>query len=511
MTSVAHLASGVVRSGLLGRDVTAILVLTGSFSLGDKEWRDIPWRPAARPRPRQADRENNGPAARSGALDLGGIVNRRFLIVCLAVLALGFVFLGFVFNKGHEAAREFSREVALARQEAEQIREQVVFFSERRVAARLTLADSLERMGVNPLAAASMVVAAESIYDLRHFRAGNFLAVGRSVVGELRAVRYQIDADRLLWIEPRGGGFRAEIKTIPSHSEVAGVSGQIRDSLFNAVTDAGESPELAMRLAEIFGWDLDFYTDPRPGDTFRVVVEKRKHLNGRTAAYGRILAADYNNSGHAYQAMLFHDPEGRPAYYSADGKSLQKAFLRSPLKFAAPITSHFSRSRFHPILKTYRPHLGIDYGAPIGTPVQAIGGGRVVFAGRKGGAGNLVHLQHANGYETMYMHLSRVLVHPGQHVDQGQRIGLVGRTGLATGPHLDFRIRQNGAFRNFETLHLPPAQPVDKRDWSDFAATRERALALLPDPNAFGTAAKTAGPDTASSADAHSGVASQPR
>ena len=439
------------------------------------------------------------------------MVNRGFLIVCLTVLALGFIFLSFVFKKRLEAAREFSREVALARQEAGQIRDRVVFFSEHRVAARLTLADSLERMGVNSVAAAGMVAAAQSVYDLHHFRAGNFLAVGRSVAGELRTVRYQIDADRLLWIEPRNGGFRAEIKTIPSHTEVSGVSGQVSDSLFNAVTDAGESPELAIRLAEIFGWDLDFYTDPRPGDTFRVVVEKRKHLDGRTAAYGCILAAEYNNSGHTYQAVLFHDPQGRPAYYSADGKSLEKAFLRSPLKFAAPITSHFSRSRFHPILKTYRAHLGIDYGAPTGTPVQAIGGGRVVFAGRKGGAGNLVHLQHANGYETMYMHLSRVLVHPGQHVNQGQRVGLVGRTGLATGPHLDFRIRQNGVFRNFETLHLPPAQPIAKREWSDFAATRERALALLPDPNALEAAAKTAAPDTAGSVDTHSGSTSQPR
>jgi murein DD-endopeptidase MepM/ murein hydrolase activator NlpD len=401
------------------------------------------------------------------------------------VSTLGLNILGVVLYARFSAEQQFAQQVALARQEAKRIHEQAVLFSERRVAAGLTFSDSLRRMGLNQFVAASIVGSARSVYDLRHVRAGNRLAVGRSVSGEVRAVRYQIDADRMLWILPRGRGFHAEIRNIPSTTEVTSVTGKVRDSLFNAVTDAGESPELAMRLAEIFGWDLDFYTDPRPGDIFRVVVEKKKYLNGQTAAYGRIFAAEFDNNGRAYQAVLFRDPSGKPAYYAPDGKSLEKAFLRSPLKFAAPITSHFSRSRYHPILKVHRPHLGIDYGALVGTPVQAIGRGRVVFAGRKGGSGNLVHLQHWNGYETMYLHLSRLLVHRGQRVEQGQRIGLVGMTGLATGPHLDFRIRQYGAYRNFETLRLPPARPVSKRDWNDFVAARQRWLTLLPDPDAL--------------------------
>jgi murein DD-endopeptidase MepM/ murein hydrolase activator NlpD len=159
---------------------------------------------------------------------------------------------------------------------------------------------------------------------------------------------------------------------------------------------------------------------------------------------------------------------------------LQKAFLRSPLKFAAPITSHFSQSRFHPILKTYRPHLGVDYGAPTGTPVQSIGNGHVIFAGMSGGSGNLVRIAHSNGYETMYMHLSRILVHVGEHVDAGERIGLVGMTGLATGPHLDFRILQNGAYRNFETLHLPPAEPVARKDMPEFVTARDHWMNFNP-------------------------------
>jgi len=140
-----------------------------------------------------------------------------------------------------------------------------------------------------------------------------------------------------------------------------------------------------LRLAQIFGYDLDFYNDPRKGDTFRIVLEKKKYADGRSAGYGKILAAEYDNGGKKYQALLFHDELGHVGYYSADGKSLQKTFLRSPLKFSATVTSHFSKSRYHPLLKLFRPHMGTDFRAPIGTPVQTIGSGRVEFAGRKGG------------------------------------------------------------------------------------------------------------------------------
>jgi len=261
------------------------------------------------------------------------------------------------------------------------------------------------------------------------------------------------------------------------------VTGSIRGSLFEGIVDAGERPELAMRLADIFGWDLDFYTDPRPGDTFRIVVEEKRLSGGEFGGYGRILAAEYVNGGRPYRAVLFHDPTGKPAYYTPEGKSMKKAFLHSPLKFAAPITSHFSANRYHPILKEYRAHLGIDYGAPTGTPVQSIGDGRVIFAAMKGANGNLVEIQHANGYTTYYLHLSRILVRSGERVEQGQRIGLVGMTGLATGPHLDFRIQRHGEFLNFERLPLPPSDPVAKRDWDEFAGVRDRAMAMMPAAN----------------------------
>src|SRR5271170_1632842 len=167
--------------------------------------------------------------------------------------------------------------------------------------------------------------------------------------------------------------------------------------------------------------------------------KKRSTPTARRRAMERFLLRS-TITGKKYQAILFHDEFGHAAYYNADGKSLQKAFLRSPLKFSAPVTSHFSSARYHPILKTIRPHMGTDYGAPTGTPVQAIGSGRVLFAGLKGGEGNMVHISHSEGYETMYLHLSKMYVRAGEHVEIGKTIGLVGSTGLSTGPHLDFRI-----------------------------------------------------------------------
>ncbi len=421
------------------------------------------------------------------------------IIFWAALLSAGAAVVGWSYHARTAAEGQVASEGALARAEAARIQREVVRFTEAIVPARVPFHLALEGMGLDPVLATRIAAAAQNTFDLRRFRAGNKLSVGRGILGDLRFVRYRIDTDRELVIAPKPpqapqdlqasetsgtpvvGDFHSEITTIPSETETTGVSGEIQGSLFESVIDAGEKPELAMRLAEIFGWDLDFYTDPRPGDTFRIVVEKRKFANGETAAYGRILVAEYNNAGRPYRAVLFHDVSGRPAYFTPEGKSMKKAFLHSPLKFAAVISSHFSSHRFHPILKQYRAHLGIDYAAPTGTPVQTIGDGKVIFAGPKGGAGNLIEVQHTNGYTTYYMHLSRVLVRNGQHVQQGERIGLVGMTGLATGPHLDFRIQQHGQFLNFEHLGLPTADPVSKRDWSEFATARDSAMAHMPE------------------------------
>jgi murein DD-endopeptidase MepM/ murein hydrolase activator NlpD len=406
--------------------------------------------------------------------------NKLRIGICTALIIAGAVCIGESYQIRHAAERQVAAQGEFANANARRIQNDIVVFSEKIVPPRHPFNVLLQDLGITPENAARLTASAQSVFNLRHLRAGNKLSVGRSVLGEFRAIKYRIDADRVLLISPKGNDFHSEIQTIPSETQVKGVAGEIHGSLFESVIDAGEKPELAMRLAEIFGWDLDFYTDPRPGDTFRVVVEKKMLSNGEMSSYGRILAAEYVNGNHPYRAVLFHDPSGSPAYYTPEGKSMKKAFLHSPLKFAAVITSHFSQNRFHPILKQYRPHLGIDYAAPSGTPVQTIGAGRVIFAGPKGGAGNLIEVQHINGYTTYYMHLSRLLVHAGQRVEQGDCIGLVGMTGLATGPHLDFRIQRGKDFLNFERLPLPPSDPVSKRDWNDFLGMRDEAMAQMP-------------------------------
>jgi murein DD-endopeptidase MepM/ murein hydrolase activator NlpD len=420
-------------------------------------------------------------------------LNLRFLLIVGIILAAGVVADGYAIRQRGQREAEFQEEVTLARADAERIRANVIVPTANSMPARANFALALTQFGLSADEASEATAAAQQAFNLRQLRAGNTIIVGRSVEGNLREINYKIDADRMLHIVPESQGFSAQVKEIPSRVEVSAVSGRLEDSLFNAVEEAGESAEVAMRLAQIFGYDLDFYTDPRKGDTFSVVLEKKKYANGETAGYGQILAAEYDNGGKKYQALLFHDDQGRPAYFTAEGKSLQKAFLRSPLKFAAPVTSHFSKARFHPILKIYRPHLGTDYGAPIGTPVQTIGSGRVVFSGRKGGDGNMVKIAHSQGYDTMYLHLSKIYVHIGERVELGKTIGLVGMTGLATGPHLDFRISKNGEFLNFEKLGLPPSEPVAKKNSTEFAAVQERWLPALEHPDELQASAGAAG------------------
>jgi len=405
-----------------------------------------------------------------------------FFLILVAVFLAGGATLAYTFQQRLDSVSNLDREIVLAQKQAATIRENTVVPTDQRVRAGENFKVALQKFGLSSEEAAGASVAAQRAFNLRQVRAGNTITVGRSMEGQLREIDYMIDADRMLKITPEDKGYIAQIREIPSRTEVVAVNGTLDDSLFNAVEDAGETAELTMRLSQIFGYDMDFYTDPRKGDTFRVVLEKKRYANGQTASYGKIFAAEYDNGGRKYQALLFHDPAGQPGYYTAEGRSLQKAFLRSPLKFGAAVTSHFSRARFHPILKTYRPHMGTDYGAPVGTPVQTIGSGRVVFAGRKGGEGNMVQIAHANGYETMYLHLSRMFVRAGEHVEIGKTIGLVGSTGLSTGPHLDFRILQRGQYKNFERLGLPPSDPVSKKNWPEFAEAREKWLPLLKNP-----------------------------
>ncbi len=351
-----------------------------------------------------------------------------------------------------------------------------------KIPAGQNFTELLRRSDLDNDTANAITQVVQPVFNLRKLRAGDKLTLVRRWDGPLKSILYRTDWDSELEVKRMSDGFHAAENKLKASTDVVVVQGTIHSSLFESVIETGEHPELAVRLAEIFAFDLDFYTDPKPGDTFRLVFEKHTVPGDDTPTYGKIFAAEYINGGHVYDAVQFHDSGGRLAYYTSDGKSLQKAFLKSPLKFAARVSSHYSMHRFHPVMKEYRAHLGTDYAVPVGTPVQAIASGKVTFSGFKGGNGNLIVLKHSNGYETYYLHLSQRLVRTGQSVQQGQRIGLSGMTGLASGPHLDFRIKQRGNFVNFERLKLPPSDPVAKSQMPAFTELRDKWMAKLHEP-----------------------------
>jgi murein DD-endopeptidase MepM/ murein hydrolase activator NlpD len=251
-------------------------------------------------------------------------------------------------------------------------------------------------------------------------------------------------------------------------------------SLFGAMEDAGERADLPIALAEIFGGEIDFNTELQPGDRFRLLVEKVTRA-GRVVKYGPVLASEIVNASRVLTAVRFELP-GQPAgYFDAAGRSLKRFFLRSPLRFEPQITSRFSTARLHPVLHQVRAHLGVDYRAPVGAPVVAVASGVVAQAGWAGGGGRTVGIRHAGGYETFYLHLSAITTRVGARVQQGQIVGRVGQSGLATGPHLDYRIKKNGAWVNpvLEHRKVPPGVPVPDDVMGAYTDARERLLGEL--------------------------------
>lgn len=345
-----------------------------------------------------------------------------------------------------------------------------------------TLASALEGL-VPPAGVERLVEAARPIHDLARISVGRPFGVALGPDGLLRAFTYGIDELRTLRVVRDGNDLRADVLARRYETRVETVGGTIESSLFGAIEASGEEDQLALDLADIYAWDVDFNTEIQRGDSFRVAVEKLS-LDGAFARYGRILAAEFVRGDRVLRAFR-HEGAGGAGYYDAEGRPLRKAFLRSPLRFTR-ISSRFSRSRLHPVLHVRRAHLGVDYAAPSGTPVAAAADGVVSAAGWMGGYGRTVKIRHPNGYETLYGHLSRIDVRPGQRVAQGARVGAVGATGLATGPHLDYRMSRDGQFVDPLRLESPPAEPVPENERLAFAQTLRRSAALL------GEAARTA-------------------
>jgi murein DD-endopeptidase MepM/ murein hydrolase activator NlpD len=293
--------------------------------------------------------------------------------------------------------------------------------------------------------------------------------------GELISLYRELDLTSALIVSRGDIGYAAEIVERPIEIRRELSYGRIDSSLYESAMDAGLPDELIMNLAGIFAWDVDFVLDIRSGDDYYVLFEQI-FQDGEYVSDGEIIAAEFNNNGRTIQAIRYTDKNGRADYFTPDGQSIRKAFLRAPVDFR--VSSSFNPNRRHPVLKTVRPHRGTDYAAPSGTRIKAAGDGKVIFRGVKSGYGNAVILQHGGNITTLYAHMSKFAskVRNGTRVRQGQTIGYVGKTGLVTGVHLHYEYRLNGVHRNPRTVKLPQAAPIKEEYRQDFLAAAEPIL-----------------------------------
>lgn len=330
--------------------------------------------------------------------------------------------------------------------------------------------DSLERLfrrhDLKLADLAAMVDIDAAREHLVKLRPGNEIDVSHRD-GSVVSLTRELDRVRTLRITRSDEGFDVEIIEHPVETRTVGAHGVIRSSLFEAAQAAGISDKVIMDMAGIFQWDIDFIQDVRVGDEFTVIYDELWR-DGAKLQDSSIVAAEFINQGRPYRAARYDDPNGNADYYTPEGRSVRKAFLRAPVDFAR-ISSNFNPNRRHPVLNTIRAHRGVDYAASTGTPIRAAGDGKISFRGVNGGYGNTVIIQHGGNITTLYAHMSRFAdVKRGSRVKQGQTIGYVGKSGLATGPHLHYEYRINGVHRNPRTVPLPPADPVPAQYLEDF-------------------------------------------
>lgn len=358
------------------------------------------------------------------------------------------------------------------------------FLREERVQRGDTVMELLQRLGIDdPAALAFLKGSATSQTLFRQLSPGKNLTAHTGPTGELQRLVFPLNGgkDLALVVERQGDRFTASEQALQLDTQVVMKTAEIRYSLFGASDGAGIPDSVATQLADIFGGDIDFHRDLRKGDRFAVIYESVNYL-GRPVRSGRILAAEFVNNGKAYRAAWFSDPTSSDGggYYTADGKNIRKAFLRSPLEFSR-ITSGFSSARFHPVLQKWRAHKGIDYGAPVGTRVKATGNGSVEYVGVQGGYGKVVVLRHQGRYTTLYGHLSGFApgLRKGSRISQGDVIGFVGATGLASGPHLHYEFRVNDVHQNPLAMALPSAPPLMPQQMGQFRTSTGAHLARL--------------------------------
>jgi murein DD-endopeptidase MepM/ murein hydrolase activator NlpD len=350
---------------------------------------------------------------------------------------------------------------------------------ERAIGRNTTLQEIFLDLGFTAREIHDLVQDVKPVYNLNRVRAGHSFVIERTAGGDLQSLRYPIDDEEYLFVRRDSDQYVATRKKHDFQVVVEEFFGEVNTSLWDTLVSQGEFPQLVVELHQILQWDVDF-TALQPKDSFKLIVEK-KYLDGEFVKYGRISAVQFASRARTLHAFLFENPKGEISYYDEKGNAVRKAFLKAPFYFDPRVTSRFSHSRYHPILKTRRPHLGVDYGAPTGTPVLASASGTVAFRGRDGGFGLKVKIRHPNGYATSYAHLSRIEVKRGQEVSQGEQIGRVGATGLATGPHLDYRVQdKNGRFINPQNvLALPSDKPIEKEYVGHFTSVRDKYMQSL--------------------------------
>lgn len=314
---------------------------------------------------------------------------------------------------------------------------------------------------------------------LKRIHPGQVIAVSHDDNGRIDSLSLKLDDDHKLAVEKSANGYLASVVNIPTETTLAYAHGVIENSLFDAATRAGLSDPVIMQLIHLFGWDIDFSHDIRSGDSFTVLYQKI-HRQDAAITDGPILAAEFVTPDKTYRIARFTDPSGNTDYYTPDGHSVRKELLRAPVSYTR-ISSGFSLHRMNPILHFVRPHYGVDYAAPTGTPIVAAGDGYIVFRGQKAGFGRCIIIRHGGGYSTLYAHMSRFRtgLHIGSRVKQEQVIGYVGESGEATGPHLHYQIMVDGVPRNPRTVSLPSAEPLLAKYRPGFTRTLTTLLAEM--------------------------------
>ncbi|MEE9278916.1 MAG: peptidoglycan DD-metalloendopeptidase family protein [Myxococcota bacterium] len=342
-----------------------------------------------------------------------------------------------------------------------------------------TMSGALEANRVSPALIYRIANTIRPLFDFRRSQPGDFYSLIQDGAGELLSFEYHRGRRTIYRVEAQDGRLVASKNEAPLERRVIQVGGMIARSLAESMRRLGERSDLVQGFADLFVWDLDFSRETRPGDEFRLVVEKLYDREG-FVEYGRILAAEYRNAQREFVALFYEDGDGHAGYFTPEGNSLRRRFLRAPVSYTR-ISARYSKSRLHPILKVRRAHEGVDYAAPVGTPVWAVADGEVIFMGRSGGFGRLIKVRHNNGYVSYYGHLSRYAksLRVQQRVRQKQVIGFVGSTGLATGPHLDYRLRIGGRYVDPLKVKFPKGNAIREAERQRFNEVRERRLAEL--------------------------------